>query len=169
MLCPQYRYRMVTTDCVVYVTEQGNYVSLLPVDHVTKHGLDPRAIVGEVVGDTGSGGSLTPEHFVGNHAFHEFLHEVVARHAPTMPGFAEDARQQRDGWIYVIDQRTPTPGGRVPPEDVIGGFEVRDGHVVAHSYLPIPSHQLMTERGFFNLGDELQARLVFELEQLRVD
>jgi hypothetical protein len=160
---------VATTECVVHVTEQGNYLSLLPVDHVTEHGLVPRAIVGEVVGDPGSGGSLTLETFVGNRAFHQFLHEVVERHAPTTLGFAEDARQQRDGCIYLIDQRTPTPGGRVPPEDVIGGFEVRDGHVVAHSYQPIPSHQLMTERGLFNLGDELQARLVFELEQLRVD
>ncbi len=51
---------------------------------------------------------------------------------------------------------------------MIGGFEVRSGHLVARSYQPIPSHQLMTERGFFDLGDELQGRLVSELVQLRV-
>src|SRR5947207_1623939 len=89
--------RMVATDCVVYETEQGTYLSLLPPDHVTKHGLVPRAIVGQVVGDTGPGRSLTPETFVENRAFHEFLHDVVERHAPTMTAFTDEARRQRDG------------------------------------------------------------------------
>jgi len=159
---------MVESDCVIYRTDQGECISLLPADHVAKYGLVPQAIVGQVVGDTEAGRSLTPSTFVENRAFHDFLHRVVERHAPTIVEFTDEARRQRDGWIYVVDQRTPTPGGRVPPEDVIGGFEVRSGHLVARSYQPIPSHQLMTERGFFDLGDELQGRLVSELEQLRV-
>ncbi len=158
---------MVETDFVVYEMEQGTYVSPLPLDHVAKYGLAPQAIVGQVTGATEAAGALTPETFVANGIFHEFLHGVVERHAPTTPSFADDARRQRDGWIYVIDQRTPNPGGRVPPEDVIGGFEVRAGHVVAHSYQPIPAHRLMTERGFFQLGSELEQCLRSELEQLR--
>ena len=130
--------------------------------------LAPQAIIGQVTSSREAGDSLTPETFVANRGFHELLHAVVERHAPSTPSFADDARRQRDGWIYVIDQRTPTPGGRVPPEDVIGGFEVRAGHVVARSYQPIPAHRLMTERGFFQLGLELEQCLLTELAQLRV-
>jgi hypothetical protein len=160
---------MVETDYVVYATEAGDCLSLLPADHVSKYGLAPQAIIGQLVGDGATDEPLTPESFVANHEFHEFLHGVVARYGPAVPELADEARQLRDGWIYVVDHRTPTPGGRVRPEDVIGGFEVRAGAVVAHSYQPIPAHQLMTERGFFDLGAELQERLVFELEQLRLD
>lgn len=159
---------MVATDFVVYETEHGKYVSPLPHDHVARYGLAPQAIIGQVTGDAEMGRSLTPETIVANGAFHDFLHDVVERHAPTTPSFADDARRQRDGWIFVVDQRTPTPGGRVPPEDVIGGFEVRGGHVVADSYQRIPAHRLMTERGFFQLGVELEQCLLTELEQLRV-
>jgi hypothetical protein len=158
---------MVETDYVVYKTERGDYLSLLPFDHVSQYGLPPEAIIGEVLDGAEPGGTLTPDTFVANRAFHEFMHGVVERHAPEMAEFADEARQRQDGWIYVVDRRTPTPAGRVLPEDVIGGFEVRMGHLVAHSYQPIPSHRLMTERGFFQLGDELQQHLVFELAQLR--
>jgi hypothetical protein len=157
---------MFTQDYEVYTTDEGDCLSLLPVDHVSKYGLAPEAIMGQVVGDT-AGASPTPDTFVANRAFHEFLHGVVARYAPATAEVAASAREQRDGWIYIVDRRTPTPDGRVPPEDVIGGFEVRGGAIVARSYQPIPAHQLMTEHGFFRLGDELQSRLVAELEQLR--
>ena len=158
---------MVETDYVLYDSENGQYLSMLGPDHVLQFGLAPQAIIGEVVGGTVVVEAVTPETFLANRAFHDFLHWVVERHAPTTTGFAEDARQQRDGWIYIVDQRTPTPSGRVPPEDVIGGFEVRGGHVVAHSYQPIPAHQLMTEHGLFQLGDELHRHLLAELESLR--
>ena len=158
--------RMVDSGYVVYRTHDGDYLSLLPFDHVARYGLAPEAIIGTVLDGAEPGTSLTPETFVANRAFHDFMHRVVERHAPEMPAFAEDARQRQDGWIYVIDQRTPTPAGRVPPEDVIGGFEVRTGRLVARSYQPMPSHRLMTARGFFQLGDELERCLVTELEQL---
>jgi hypothetical protein len=154
------------TDYMVYATDDGEYVSLLPFGHVFRDELPREAIIGQVLDGAEPGGPVTPEQFVANRVFHEFMHGVVERHAPALPAFADEARRRQDGWIYIIDQRTPTPAGRVSPEDVIGGFEVRAGHVVAHSYQRNPSHRLMTEHGFFQLGDELQRCLVFELEQL---
>ena len=159
---------MVETDLVVYETDQGTYVSPLPLDHVAKYGLAPQAIIGQVTGDPEAGGSLTPETFVANGTFHEFLHTVVERHAPSIPAF----RGGRPPPTRRVDLRHrpahAEPRRRVPPEDVIGGFEVRDGHVVARSYQPIPAHRLITERGFFQLGLELEQCLVSELKQLRV-
>jgi len=91
------------------------------------------------------------------------MHRVIARRGPELPGLIAEARRQSDGWVYVIDQRTRTPQGAVPPEDIIGAFEVRGGQVVPDSYRPFPSHIILTGDGFFRLEAELQACLLQEL------
>jgi hypothetical protein len=93
----------------------------------------------------------------------DFLHVVIARRGPELPGLVAAARSQGDGWVYIIDQRTPTPGDAVPPEDIVGAFEVKAGEVVPGSYWPNPKHAILSARGFFQLGDELQACLLEEL------
>src|SRR5262249_21366909 len=49
-------------------------------------------------------------------------------HRTIVNGFAEEALRQQDGWIYILDGRTPTPQGAVPPEDISGAFEVSPPH-----------------------------------------
>ena len=70
------------------------------------------------------------------------------------------------GWVYVIDQRTRTPQGRIPPEDIIGAFAVQRGQVVPASYQRCPQHLILSADGFFQLGAELQACLLDELASL---
>jgi hypothetical protein len=67
--------------------------------------------------------------------------------------------------VYVIDQRTRTPQGAVPPEDIVGRFEVKGGQVVPGSYRPSPKHMILSSCGFFELG-ELQPYLLAELAAL---
>jgi hypothetical protein len=40
--------------------------------------------------------------------------------------------------VYLLDARTPDPSGRVPPHDIIGAFDVRDGALVTGSYRHAP-------------------------------
>jgi hypothetical protein len=155
------RYEWV---CRVKTPEgEQDYVTLLPPELILEHGLAPEAIVGVLSCLLGPESRITPEIFARNRVFVEFLHDVIARHAPQEPGLQAEAQRLGNGWVYVIDQRTPTPDGAIPPEDVLGALEVRDGMIVAESYRPNPNHRILSDNGFFRLGDYLHQRLMEEL------
>lgn len=143
-----------------------DYVTCLPQDLVIEKGLPPEAIVGILLRPLEQGEPITPSVFARNHNFVDFLHQVIARRGPSMPGLVEEARRQGEGWVYIIDQRTRDPQGSVPPEDIIGVFEVAGGEVVIDSYHPSPKHQILSVDGFFRLDSELQSCLLDELETL---
>jgi hypothetical protein len=157
------------TEPSVYVcrvdTPEGarDYVTLLPPDVAFAQGLAAEAIVGVLTRPLGPGEAITPEVFARNRAFVDFLHDVIARHGPTQPGCRAEAKRLGNGWIYIIDRRTPTPGGPVPPEDIVGAFEVKDGEVVPGSYRPNPNHRILSAHGFFRLDAGLQECLLREL------
>ena len=140
-----------------------DYVTLLPPEAIIAHGLAPEAIVGVLSRPLASGESITPELFARNRVFVDFLHEVIARYAPGQPGLQAEARRLGDGWVYVIDKRTPTPGGPVPPEDILGAFEVRGGEVVPESYRPSPRHRIFSTNGFVRLEEGLHQCLLREM------
>jgi hypothetical protein len=150
----------------VYQTAVGDYVSLLSADHVFRRGLPGEAIVGQLRRPLATGEAMTPDTFAANSVFRQYLHRFIAINAPLDPDMQAGARQQGDGFMYLIDQRTPTPGGDVPPEDIVGRFVVSNGQVKPETYEPNPQHRLLSEHGFFRLGEWLEARLISELEQL---
>src|SRR5262249_30472144 len=120
-------------------------------------------IIGVLSRPLGPGEAITPAVFARNRVFVDFLHGVIARRGPELPGLIAEARRQGAGWVYIIDQRTPTPQGPIPPEDILGGFEVKGGQVVPGSYRPNPKHRVLSADGFFRLGAELQDCLLEEL------
>jgi hypothetical protein len=66
----------------------------------------------------------------------------------------------------VIDLRTPEgPQGRVPLEDVVGGFQVEDGRLVEGSYWANEDHRVFTRNGRVRLAPSLEQALVQELMQ----
>jgi hypothetical protein len=146
-------------------TSQGqrDYVTLLPSDVVFEQGLSPETIVGELAHPLGPGESIQPENFARNRVFVAFLHEVIARHAPEQPGFQAEARRLGNGWLYLIDQRTPTPQGPVPPEDILGAFQIQNGEVVPGSYQASSRHRILSSAGFFRLEPGLHQCLLQEL------
>ena len=153
--------------CRVRVPDgERDYVTVLSPGEVEERGLPSQAIVGALLGPVEEGGDVPPELFVPNPGFVRFLHDVLARHAAAEPGLREEARRVGEGYVYVMDARTPDPTGSVPPEDVVGAVEVRGGEPVAESYRANPNHRLLTERGFFRLGAELHALLLRELRQI---
>jgi hypothetical protein len=107
---------------------------------------------GEAVLGVYAGGADSPETFRPNRAFIGLLHRVIAEVGARSPELAAGAREQRDGWLYVIDPRTPEgPNGRVVPEDILGAFEVRGGALVPASYRPNDGYRVLTENGMTQL------------------
>jgi hypothetical protein len=155
--------RTMCIACVVTPEGEKHYVTLLTPEQMSSHGLNPEAIVGELSRPLPAGEPITPEVFARNRVFVEFLHAIIARRGPSLPGLIAEARRQGEGWVYLIDQRTGTPDGAVPPEDIIGVFEVRGGEIVPGSYQACPNHRILSPGGFFQLSEDLQAALMEEL------
>ncbi len=158
---------MVALSIHVYRTNtpEGvkDYISCLPSDLVFSRGLAPESIIGVLLRPLEPGEEITPAVFARNRVFVEFMHGVIARRGPGAPGLVAEAQRQRDGWVYIVDQRTRTPQGPVPPEDIVGAFQVKGGQIVPGSYQPSPRHLILSASGFFQLGPELQAFLAEEL------
>jgi hypothetical protein len=110
------------------------YVALTAMDVAFRRGLAPEAIVGVLLRPLQQGEGITPANFARNSVFVEFLHRVIAVHDPQGPGLLAAARQQGEGWIYVIDGTTPTPDGEVVDEDIIGAFKVSGEAISSTSY-----------------------------------
>lgn len=140
-----------------------DYLTCVPHEQALSRGLAPEAIVGVLLRPLEPNEAITPAVFARNRAFVDFMHGLIARRGPGLHGLIAEAQRQGDGWIYIIDQRTLTPQGPVPPQDIIGAFEVRGGQVVAGSYRPSPQHMILSADGFVRLGAELQACLLEEL------
>ncbi len=149
----------------VNVPGQGiqDLVSLVQPDIGFEGGLPSEAIVGRLLKPIDQGGTVTPENFVRNKAFVDFMHEVIGRCAPELPRMKAEAEQIGAGYVYLIDARRPTPEGEVSPDDIIGAFEVQAGAVVAGSYQPNPNHVILSPQGFFRLEPALQNRLLAEI------
>jgi hypothetical protein len=149
-----------------HVDEEGSdayYLTVVPPEVASENRLIREAIVGRFTMAPGAPQTLLADSFVPNEAFARILHHVVARHAPDLPALRTEAARLGTGSVFVVDLRTETPEGPVPPEDVLGYFVVAAGQVVAGSYHDNPEHRLFTNRGPVRLEAELHRQLVAEL------
>ena len=140
-------------------------VTLLAPEAFLKHGIAAEAIVGFCTRLMGEGEKLDPSIFRANKPFVDLLHEVISTNAPAVSELQAAALRQHTGWTYILDGRTPTPQGHVPPHDIMGAFEVRDGVIVLDSYRANQNHLLLSTRGFFklpvkSLQDALMERVI---------
>jgi hypothetical protein len=133
---------------------------LTPAEARALNGLPVEAIAGTVaVGD-----EVRPDSFRVNPRFVQFMHEVLRETGPLDPGLKAAARAQGDGWIYIIDLRTAEGvEGSVPPEDIIAGFEVHGGAIVASSYWANDDHRVFSARGLVTLPPSLRAAFLARL------
>jgi hypothetical protein len=141
-----------------------NVLSILSPEEVgSLGGLPDEAIAGTIVGDVPA-----PETFQPNPRFIEFMHQVIRTAAPADPDFRAAARMQGNGWVYIIDLRTPDgPQGRVPPEDIIGAFQVQNGEVLPDTYWPNEQHRVLTSSGLVSLPPSFRAAFVEQLSKVR--
>ena len=125
-------------------------------------GLPPEGIIGHMEG-TGQ----PAERFQPNPAFARLMHQVIADRGPDDPALREAAEKQGSGWLYIVDQRvfTADPGGRIPPEDIIGAFSVENGQVAPDSYMASDQHLLFSHKGLVQLPDWLHTTLLDELRR----
>src|SRR5262249_616738 len=122
--------RTVVYTCQVKGPEgMKDYVTLTPPEAMYSRGLSPEEIVGGLLRPLADQ-PIAPEFFARNRIFVDFMHSVIAKHGPSAPDCIAEAKRLGDGYVFVIDQRTPTPGGDVPPEDLVGAFQVAGGKVV---------------------------------------
>ena len=142
-----------------------NVLSILsPAEAQALGGLPSEAVLGTVRnGDKG----VALDRFVPNPLFVEFMHKVIGTAGPDDADLQAAAAEQGEGWVYIIDLRTPEgPLGRVPPEDIIGAFQVREGHIVRESYWANVDHRIATSNGLVSLPPSLRAAWVNQLPRV---
>ncbi|MDB5331638.1 MAG: hypothetical protein JWP03_2789 [Phycisphaerales bacterium] len=124
-------------------------------------GLRDEAVIGEIApGAT----DVSPESFVPNRAFVQFLHNVLAIHAPRNPGLMAAAQSGGTGQLLVLDKRVHVPVEQQESKDVIGVIDIQDGRLV--KYTINPNHQLVTRDGYMVLDPWYQEKLIEELKKL---
>jgi len=155
-------------NVIMVATPDGmkDYVALTSADMTFSAGLLPEAILGVLKRPLSDGGTITPDNFIPNSVCVKFLAHVIAKHGPQDPELQAEAARVGKGYVLLFDQRTPTLDGRVPPEDIVGAFEIKDGKVATDSYRPSPNYQLLTKDGFFKLNRNLMERWQEELAAL---
>ena len=139
-----------------------DYVTLVSPEVSFSRGLLPEAVVGVLSRLLQPDEQITSDVFTRNRVFIDFMHEVIARHAPNDPNFKAEARRQHDGWIYIVDRRNPDLRD-APSEDIIGSFHISTDDAVPGSYQRNPDHRILSSRGFFNLGLYLNRALMDEM------
>jgi hypothetical protein len=159
----------VTWDVFTYDVEiagkRHNVVSPIDGRWLFEHGygLSETAIFGVLLRRIDDGGQIIPENFRPNRSFVDFLHALLAAEAPKTTSARLQATRQREGYLYLIDGRTPDPGGRVPPEDIIGAITIQAGTLIPNTYQRNDRHRLLTSDGFFVLSAELEATLMQQM------
>ena len=131
---------------------------LTPREVASLGGLPGEGVAGIMDGDVSSVEAFRP-----NQVFIDFMHQVIRTAGPKDSVLRAAAVQQKNGWVYIIDLRTPEgPMGNVPPEDIIGAFEVQSGQVIAESYWRNPEHRVFTKHGLVQLPPTLRKAFVLE-------
>jgi hypothetical protein len=146
------------------MTENNEYkvLSILSSEEIKKMDeLPKKAICGYFTKD-----DLSPENFVPNQEFIDCLHKTIRFQGYKLESMKLAAKRQGNGYIYIIDFRT-NEGimGNVPPEDIIGGFKVRNGRIIFEDYAPNHNYKVYTNNGLIKLPTELKEKLIEELKK----
>lgn len=149
--------------------DSSQVLSILHPDDVKSlGGLPNEGIAGSISRNLKVEGKISVGQFRPNPVFIRFMHHVIKLFGPDDPELQQAAVQQREGWIYIIDLRTPEgPQGRVPPEDIIGAFEVKSGQIIRDSYSINDKHLVFSEHGLVQLSPFLHKVLIRELKRLK--
>jgi len=135
-----------------------DYVCLLP----PKNGLIAASIIGMFRAPESGPPVISQETFSRNGVFVDLMHTVIKREAPILSAYLAQAARVRSGPVYVIDRRA-AEDTTIQPEDTFGAFEARNNQIIPESYEPNPTHRLLSDRGFFQLQEELHTALMREL------
>lgn len=142
-----------------------NILSLLTPEEVNKAG----GLSSVVVCGMFEGEETKPEFFRENKFFVDFMHSIIETKGKELPSLNEVAKRQKNGYLYIIDFRTPEGiMGNVPPEDIIGAFKVENGEIVQNSYQRIIAHKIFTKNGLVKLPPGLNELFLEELRKINI-
>mgnify|MGYP001007972383 CR=1 FL=1 len=146
-------------------TDDGwvSMLAVIPPERALAGGLPSPSVVGTM---PKGAAEITPETFTPNAEFADFLNYVIGKYGAEDPALRNQAREQGDGWLFMVDLRVGDDEVDIATEDIIGAFRAESGEVVTGSYRANPKHELLTERGLPQLADWLEQRLVEELLEL---
>ena len=114
-----------------------------------------------------TGGRFSRGEFRPNPAFAVFMHNVIRTFGPHTRELQDEAQRQGNGFIYIIDLRTPEGQmGNVPPEDIIGAFAVENGKLGA--YEPNHEHLVFSANGLVQLPPSLNELHRQQLRRMKV-
>lgn len=94
------------------------------------------------------------------------MHSIIAKEVPNDLFCKEEAKRIKEGHVFIIDARTKTPKGDIPPYDMIGAIKASNGKLVSGTYSPNPHHRLVGIDGLFQLPKGVEKRLLAELKKL---
>ena len=126
--------------------EQIYYLSILPGVLIRDNPNAFAAIAGKFLQDPNK---YENPQFIENETFVEMMHKTIVDGLLTYEDLVDRMRAGVEKYIYLIDKRTPSPQGEVPPEDIYGCIEmVEDGSI---DYTPNPNYKIYGKNGFFYL------------------
>lgn len=118
--------------------------------------LKGEAILGFITGEI-----LSLEYFKPNKIFKDFIQTVIASEAPKDSEIRAAALEQKEGWLYIIDNRVADlDQEETSPEDILGAFEIKDGLIIANSYQPNENYLLFGNNGLIQLPSSLHEALI---------
>lgn len=139
------------------------YCTFVSSELILEYGLSEKIIVGEV--DKLENGEFDfASSFRANPAFKETIFDFARAEMLKDESLINSAIKQKEGWVYIIDQRTKTPEGEVPPYDIIGGFKVESNKLKGFS--KNPNYQIKSPNGLTDLGKNLNIKMNIFLENL---
>lgn len=100
-----------------------------------------------------------PENISYNADFLVILHEIVRDLMATDRDVLEEAQQQPNGFVFIVDQRAPSDQ-EVEKEDIIGIFLVNEKTTDASRYRPNPDYRLIGKHGVALFPDKVEERLM---------
>src|SRR5687768_1314857 len=100
-------------------TGEGEHdvVSILEPDWVFERGLHPEAIMG-MLREGANLEQFGPDDLQENPTFLRLLSRLLFEHLDQDEQLQREAEIQAEGYVYLLDARTPDLGGRVLPEDI---------------------------------------------------
>ncbi len=139
------------------------YCTFVSSELIFEYGLSAKVIVGEVDKSEDEEFDFATS-FRANPAFKETIFDFARAEMLDDETLINSAIEQQEGWVYIIDQRTKTPEGEVPPYDIIGGFKVENKELKRFS--ENPNYQIKSINGFTDLGKNLNIKMNIFLENL---
>ncbi len=130
---------------IIQASVQGKPATLVVLSPAPEKGVEPAQILGTV--DL-AGGAPAWDTFRPNQPFLELLGKYLRGELGVDLGDLVSARVEPGENFFVIDPRTPDPGGDVPPEDIVGAYETDEGgRPVLSTFRANPGYRVIDRTG----------------------